>query len=106
MSDSISIEVVFATAERQEICELEVPSGTSLIEGIHLSEISTLFPDLDLDQLQKGIWSQLANDDYVLQAHDRIEIYRSLVTDAKEARRKRANRGKYKDGITDQSAEK
>lgn len=88
--DPIHIEVVYGTSADQSLIELKVPSGTTLIEAIRLSGITQQYPEIDLKNSVKGIFSKIAADDRVLQEHDRVEIYRPLKVDPKEARRERA----------------
>jgi putative ubiquitin-RnfH superfamily antitoxin RatB of RatAB toxin-antitoxin module len=91
--DPIHIEVVYGTSADQSLIELKVPSGTTLIEAIRLSGITRQYPEIDLKNSVKGIFSKVADDDRVLQEHDRVEIYRPLKVDPKEARRERAMKG-------------
>ncbi|MFP6806017.1 MAG: RnfH family protein [Pseudomonadales bacterium] len=93
---SIKIEVCYGLANEQCLIELQVPVGTTLIEAIQLSGILDRFPMLNIDSARKGIFSQFADDRQVLQAGDRVEIYRPLVVDPMEARRQRAQRRKLK----------
>lgn len=95
----ISVEVACATPVKQLVIELQVPMGTMATEAVRQSNIQALFPDLDIAACAKGIWSRQlgsrglpAADHYALQPFDRVEIYRPLVTDPKEARRRRAAR--------------
>ena len=88
--DVIHIEVAYGTAVDQSLIELEVPFGTTLIEAVRLSGITGQYPEIDLRNSVKGIFSKIVDDDRVLQEHDRVEIYRSLKVDPKEARRQRA----------------
>ena len=88
--DVIHIEVAYGTSVDQSLIELKVPAGTTLIEAVRLSGITQQYPEIDLRNSVKGIFSKVADDDRVLQEHDRVEIYRSLKLDPKEARRQRA----------------
>lgn len=90
--DQLKVSVTFAMPGRQEEVELLVPRGTSLDNAIALSGIQSKFPDIDLASLQKGIWYEKKAGDTQVSDGDRIEIYRPLMTDAKEARRLRAER--------------
>ncbi len=78
--------------DRQEVLELNVPQGTTLDEAVVRSGIQSRFPEVDIDSLQKGVWYEKLPGSSVLSDGDRIEIYRSLITDAKEARRLRAQK--------------
>ena len=90
--DVIRIEVAYGTSVDQSLIELKVPSGTTLIEAVRLSGITQQYPEIDLKNSVKGIFSKVVDDDRVLQEHDRVEIYRPLKVDPKEARRRRAKK--------------
>ncbi len=85
-----TIEVAFATPEKQLVVKLEVPVGTQIGEAVSLSGIQSQFPDHDLSVLPLGVWNEVKPQHYVVQPGDRVEVYRSLLTNAKEARRRRA----------------
>ncbi len=87
-----TVEVAFATSKEQHVLELNVEPGTTLIEAIILSNIMKDFPEFDIGQLKKGVWGEVKTDDYVVADRDRIEIYRPLIADPREARRRRARR--------------
>lgn len=86
----IPVELVYALADRQALKVFEVPAGTTLGESIELSGIRKDFPELVVDPSRVGVFSVKAEMDRVLVAGDRVEIYRALIADPKEARRKRA----------------
>jgi len=95
MSDEkIKIEVVYALPAEQLLLESEVPKGTTIAEAVQLSGILDKFPDIDLEKSKFGIFGKLSKPDTVLREKDRIEIYRPLIADPKEVRRKRAEEGK------------
>ena len=89
----IAIEVAYASVDRQLIIALEVPVGCQIAEAIRLSGILQEFPEIDMTQLSVGVFSQKRSLTDVLVAGDRIEIYRALTIDPKEARRAKAERG-------------
>lgn len=88
----VNIELVYALPYQQKIIALQVPVGSSVAAAIIQSNILSLYPELDLSALKVGIFSRRVTLDTVLQAGDRIEIYRSLRVDPKESRRLRARR--------------
>lgn len=90
MDDLIRVEVAYGTQERQVLLELEVPAGTTVIDAIERSGILTRFPEIDLSSARLGVFSEPIAPDATLSEHDRVEIYRPLVIDPKEARRRRA----------------
>ena len=87
---TIHIEVAYATPEKQVLLSLSVPVGTTVAEGIEQSAIQYEFPELKIDPKAVGIFSRKVPLDYLLREGDRIEIYRPLIADPKEARRQRA----------------
>ena len=89
---NITIEVAYARPDVQVILPLEVVVGTTLVEAIHLSGILEQFSEIDVANSKWGIFGKIATDDTVLREHDRIEIYRPLIADPKESRRKRAEK--------------
>jgi len=88
--DTIKIEVAYARPDCQRIVALCVPVGTTVAEAIAASEIQNFFPEIDLTHQQVGIFSRQAKLTDVLKENDRVEIYRPLRMDPKEARRMRA----------------
>jgi putative ubiquitin-RnfH superfamily antitoxin RatB of RatAB toxin-antitoxin module len=91
---TIEVEVVYALAERQALVVITVPSDATVGEAIELSGIAKQFPEQDLSVCTLGIWGRLAASDQLLQDGDRIEIYRPLNIDPREARRQLATEGK------------
>ncbi len=90
MSKDITIEVAYAAARGQTVLQLEVKSGTTIGEAIKQSGILQQYPEIDLALNKVGIFGKLARTDTLLRDRDRLEIYRALITDPKEARRRRA----------------
>jgi putative ubiquitin-RnfH superfamily antitoxin RatB of RatAB toxin-antitoxin module len=86
----IAIEVAYAEGDKQLIVSLDVARGVCVAEAIKLSEIIVHFPTLTLSKLQVGIFGKVCELDRVLKAGDRIELYRPLICDPKQARRNRA----------------
>lgn len=87
---AIRIEVVYALPEHQVMRQLSLPPGTTVEQAVKFSEISLLFPEIDLSRNKLGIFGKLVKQDRVLRDGDRVEIYRPLVLDPKDSRRKRA----------------
>lgn len=88
----VEIEVVYAAVDRQLLLAVAVPAGTSLRAAVQSSGIAAQFPELDLAGCALGIFGKAVADADVrlVQAGDRIEIYRPLLADPKEVRRLRA----------------
>lgn len=69
-----------------------MPSGTTIKEAIEFSEALSLFPEIDLNRNKVGIFSKIKDTQTILNDGDRVEIYRELKVDPKEARRRRAEK--------------
>ena len=92
--EKIEVEVAYARPERQLILKVRGPVGMTVAEAIERSEIARQFPEIDVASAKVGIFSKGVSRDEVLRAGDRVEIYRPLIADPKEARKQRAARGK------------
>ncbi len=84
------IEVVFALPDRQVLETLDVEDGATVAEAIARSGIERRFPGVDLSALQAGIWGRPVERSRSLRDGDRVEIYRPLEMDPREARRLKA----------------
>lgn len=94
MANEIQVEVAYALPQQQVILPLKLATEGTVEEAIKLSGILEKFPEIDLAQFKVGIFSKLTKLDTVLRDKDRVEIYRPLIADPKEVRRKRAEEGK------------
>ncbi|MGA9666980.1 MAG: RnfH family protein [Gallionella sp.] len=94
MSDMINIEVVYALPTEQILLRKAVPAGTTVAEAIQVSGVLVKHPEIDLATNKLGIFGKLTRADAVVRDKDRIEIYRPLIADPKEVRRRRAEEGK------------
>ena len=89
-SGLIEVEVVYAPARTQTVVILQVPAGSSIREAIARSGIAAQHPEIDWNLVAVGIFGKRAPLSMVLHEHDRVEIYRPLIADPRQARRKRA----------------
>ena len=95
MSDSINVVVCYALRDRQEIVQLRLPEGSTVQRAVEASGLLQKHPEIDLAKGNKlGVFAKLVKADTVLRDKDRVEIYRPLIADPKEVRRKRAEEGK------------
>jgi putative ubiquitin-RnfH superfamily antitoxin RatB of RatAB toxin-antitoxin module len=88
----LKVEVVYASPESQKMLTLEVPEKSTVETVIDRSGIIELFPEIDLTQQKVGIFSKVCQLTDIVKEGDRIEIYRPLLIDPKEARRNRARK--------------
>ncbi|MBI3141026.1 MAG: RnfH family protein [Rhodocyclales bacterium] len=94
MADSISVEVVYALPQRQELVRLKLPAGSTLQQAVEASGLLQKHPEIDFGKNKLGVFGKLSKPDALLRDHDRVEIYRPLIADPKEVRKKRADEGK------------
>jgi putative ubiquitin-RnfH superfamily antitoxin RatB of RatAB toxin-antitoxin module len=83
-----AVEVVYsAAAGKIDHSLLRLPPGATVLDALKASGLLERHGHLDLDRL--GVWGRLAPADQVLRDRDRVEVYRALLVDPKEARRLR-----------------
>lgn len=97
----IPVEVAYARPERQRLISLSVTRGCTALEAVQLSGILQEFPEIEPAKARMGVFSNILDGrmkplpgDYELEAGDRVEIYRPLVLDPKQARLQRAKKAK------------
>ncbi|MBY8933877.1 MULTISPECIES: RnfH family protein [Pseudomonas] len=88
----IEIEVVYAAVDRQVLRSVSVNDGATVRAAVLASGIGSEFPELNLAECPLGIFGKVVADpdSRVIQAGERVEIYRPLLADPKEVRRLRA----------------
>jgi hypothetical protein len=93
----IEIEMVYALRDAQIAEILRVPAGATIAEAIKQSRVMERHPEIAAGSLAIGVCGRRAAPTTVLREYDRIEFYRPLIADPKQARRARARRtGKSK----------
>ena len=90
----ITVEVVYAPPGEQVLEQFSVASDSTIEAAIQRSGLLERFPEIDLATNKVGIFGKAASLTAGLHDGDRIEIYRPLIADPKEARKKRAAQGK------------
>lgn len=93
MAEQVHVEVVYAEAARQLVRRVALPVGSTVMQAIEASGLAQEIPGLVVDPTRLGIFSRKAAPEQVLGEGDRVEIYRPLTLDPKEARRRRAHDG-------------
>jgi uncharacterized protein len=91
MAETITVEVAYAEPQRQFLRRVDLDEGATVADAIAASGIEREF-GIDASALTTGIWSKPAARDTLLRDGDRVELYRPLAADPKDARRKRATR--------------
>lgn len=89
----VEVEVAYAKPEQQVLVTLTMPEGAMVEAAIQASGLLECFPEIVLSELKAGIFGVACKLDQPVSEGDRIEIYRALVHDPKEARRQRALKG-------------
>jgi len=95
MSDGIHVDVIYALPGRQELVHLTLPEGATVHQAVEASGLLQKYPEIEPGKGNKlGIFAKLVKPDTPLRDRDRVEIYRPLIADPKDVRRKRAEEGK------------
>ncbi len=87
---NLRIEVVVAWPELQVVVALDLPEGATVADAIDRSGLQQRFPDLRIDPSRVGVFSEPCSMQHLVRDGDRVEIYRPLKLDPKEARRRAA----------------
>lgn len=85
----LEIEIVYGLPDRQVLKTMQLAEGTTVRAAALQSGLDGIFEDLNLHSTPLGIFGKAVKDDTPLRDGDRIEVYRPLLIDPKEARRKR-----------------
>ena len=83
----IDIELVFASEQEQMLLKTTVADGISARAAICNSDLVARFPDVDFAECPLGIWGSIVVDDQPLKQGDRLEAYRQLNRNPRDARR-------------------
>lgn len=86
----INVEVVYALAEKQSLLSFAIKEGATAIEAVKHSGIMDTYSTIDLETIKLGIFSKSCMNEQVLNEGDRVEIYRPLIADPREVRKRRA----------------
>lgn len=86
----ITVSVCYAQPGNIWLRELRVPAGCTLAQALAASGFHDAFPEVDPERHGTGVYGRSRPLGHVLQDHDRVEVYRELVFDPKESRRRRA----------------
>lgn len=92
--NGIMVEVLYALPHEQTLLQINVPQGTVAADAIKRSGILEKYPEIDLATAKYGIFGKACKADVVLREKDRVEIYRPLLADPKEVRKRLAAEGK------------
>ncbi|MCG7935238.1 MAG: RnfH family protein [Candidatus Thiodiazotropha taylori] len=90
----MKFEVAYGKLDEQVLLVVESSEPLTVEQAIEKSDILQRFPEIDLKVNKTGIFGKAAKLNAMLSEGDRVEIYRPLIADPKEARKKRAAEGK------------
>ena len=94
--DKIRVELAYLKPSLQTVLVVNIAAGSTILLALQESKLLELFPELELEQLILGIFSEIKTLDTKLVAGDRVEVYRPLVIDPKQARLDRVKKQKLK----------
>lgn len=86
----IAVEVAYAKSDEQVLIQFCVASGATVAETVSLSGLLERCPEINQNEFKLGVFGAVCKPDRVVNQGDRIEIYRPLIHDPKDARRQRA----------------
>ncbi len=86
----LSVCVAYAEPQAQWVIELELPAGARVRDALAAVSDRPPFAALDVPTMSVGVWGEKVTPEHPLVAHDRVELYRPLQLDPKQARMERA----------------
>jgi putative ubiquitin-RnfH superfamily antitoxin RatB of RatAB toxin-antitoxin module len=89
MEEEIQVEVAYALPREQIVLRVRLAKGATIAEAIERSGILGRHPEIDLSNSKVGVYGRLVRLDAHVHDRDRVEIYRPLPADPKQARRER-----------------
>ena len=106
MSSNINVEVIYALPKEQITFTITVEQGTTAQQAIEASGILAKYPEIELNKNKLGVYSRLIKLDTVMEDGERIEIYRPLIADPKEMRKRRADKAKEDGRLHEKTGQK
>ncbi|KZY64716.1 RnfH family protein [Oleiphilus sp. HI0071] len=96
LENKLRVEVAYARPDLQKIVELEVDEGTTVFDAAARSGLEKFFPEISYEEIDMGIFGKMVKkpQEERLRDGDRIELYRPLIIDPKQARLNRAKKPK------------
>lgn len=88
-----TIEVAYALPAQQILISVRVSDGATIHDVLQLEEVTTLIPAAESADCNVGVWGRVVEKDQPVKSGDRVEIYRPLLMDPREARRQLAASG-------------
>lgn len=98
-ADTLSVQVLYCAGPNlADRSDLQLPSGATVADALIASGLAQRFAEIgaklgegpsDFSQLRLGVWNKPREATALLRDGDRVEVYRPLLVDPKEARRQR-----------------
>lgn len=88
-NEQINVSVCYATDTLEFLRALRLDAGATIADALNVSGLALAVPEVDLETMVVGIYGKKKPRDTVLREHDRVEVYRPLIADPKNARRRR-----------------
>ena len=89
---ALTVTVVYALPEVATEIEVRLPAGATVGDALERSGIAARHPEANLVQCPVGIFGKRVDRHTIVADGDRVELYRSLLADPKQTRRRRARR--------------
>lgn len=89
---ALRVEVVYALPEGEDAVFVDLAPGATALDALRASGLLGRHPEIDLRKVRLGVYGRVVAANAPLADGDRVEIYRPLAVDPKEARRRRALR--------------
>ncbi len=100
-AEPVNVLVAWSPAPAEvQTCALTLPAGSTLEDALRAAGWWPR-PAGEPADVQVGIWAKARPLDTVLREHDRVEMWRPLKVDPKEARRQRYRRGSKAAAVQD-----
>jgi putative ubiquitin-RnfH superfamily antitoxin RatB of RatAB toxin-antitoxin module len=90
--NTLQVQVCYATLGQQLLADVIVPVGSTVHQAINASGLLRDVPEIDVSVFRVGIYGKLKSLETELHDHDRVEIYRPLIADPMESRRRRTSK--------------
>lgn len=90
MLQGIKVNIVYAQKKLIWQRNITVPSDSTAISALYASSFFSEFPDHSIESIKIGIYGRICQLTQVLKHQDRLEVYRPLVFNPMESRRRRA----------------
>ena len=92
--DKFMVEVIYALPDQQSLLEVELKKGQTAQDAIEASGVLIRHPELNISDMVIGLFGKKIKMTQPLRERDRVEIYRPLIADPKEVRKRKAAEGK------------